>query len=150
MNKKLLPLVFIGIGLASVSWAQTENPALKKLEGVWILDSLYVAELKENTEIPVDYNDIMNLDRVIFTKLNLRTRKHCTFTRKQVENTYGLYGIMEDERLILDCESENTLFGYHYQLSEDLTLAGKFPGGAPDGLLAQYRVFMRFKKQSNH
>jgi hypothetical protein len=54
---------------------------------------------------------------------------------------------MADGRLVLDCE--DTVFGYHYQLNEDLTLEGTFPGGTPEGLLAQYRVFMRLKKQSN-
>jgi hypothetical protein len=90
----------------------------------------------------------MDIDRVVFTKLDLRTGKNCTFTRKQIEIQHGFYDIIEDGRLVLDCE--DTLFGYHYQLNEDLTLEGTFPGGVPfNGLLAQYRVFMRLKKQTN-
>jgi hypothetical protein len=147
MKKRLLLLVFIGISFVSAGWAQTENPALKTLEGVWILDSVYVAELKESTETPVDYNDIMNLDRVMFTKLDLRPGKRCILDGKRIEIPYGFYDIMDDGQLLVECEDAG--FRYHYQLNEDLTLAGTFPGGAPDGLLAQYRVFMRFKKQLN-
>jgi hypothetical protein len=133
----------------TISRAQTEDVKLKKLESVWILDSLYVNEIvKDKTASPVDYNTIQGIDPFIFNRLDLLSGKKCILYRKYDKVSYGIYDILENSRLLF--EYEETVFQYNCQLTEYLTLEGEFTGGTPEGLLAQYRIFMRFKRQSNN
>jgi ABC-type uncharacterized transport system substrate-binding protein len=164
-DKRILLVMLICFGFASLSWAQTENAKanksetksetqqlndnLKKLETVWILDSLYVGEIAmDKTETAVDYNNIDGIDKVVFTKLDLRYGKSCLFERKQLEISSGSYSISEDGQLLLACE--NVSYSYQYQLTNDLTLEGEFSGGVSiAGYLPRYRVFIQYKKQSD-
>jgi hypothetical protein len=149
MKEKFLWMVLIYLCLATAgARAQTENTELKKLEGIWIPDSLYVGEIaKDKTETPIDSNTIRHLDLAVFTKLDLRSGKNCILNRKQIEISHSSYDITEGGQLQFECEE--TLFHYRYQLAEYLTLEGDFIGITADGIIMSYRVFMRFKRQSD-
>jgi hypothetical protein len=158
MKKRRFLLVMLAyIGFASLSWAQTENAEpntvrarwvdakQKKINDLWILDSLYVGEIGVNkTETAVDYNAIHGMDEVVFTKLDLRSTKGYLLERKQLEVPFDLYERIGDGWWIFECEE--VLYVYRYQLTDYLTLEREFSGGSPDGMMEQYRIFMRYKK----
>jgi hypothetical protein len=144
MKIKILLVALICIYSITGIWAQTENKQTEKITGVWVLDSLYVGEIaKDKTETTVDSASIKDIVSFIFTRLDLQKNNVCKLSKARLTNLPGSYTLMKDT-LQLHCEGN--VFSYQYKLSEYLILEGVFSGGTPEGLLANYRVFMRLKK----
>jgi hypothetical protein len=139
--------------LVSISWAQKENNTLPNIEGVWVLDSLYIGEITgDKSEIPVKYEEIMEIQpSCIFERLEFRPDKNCYLNRIGEEPFPGFYDLLEGDllegRFILD--HKNRIFGYSYQITDSfIILENKFPGANVTGIMVEYRTLMRFKKQS--
>jgi hypothetical protein len=148
MNRKILLIALVCVSFTAMCIAQTGNSEQKKIEGVWLLDSLSVSEISaDKTQKPVNYTEMEGLGSYIFKKLDFRAEKSCLLFRETGLHPCGFYDIREGGELLLDCE--DILLKYHYQLTEYLVLEGEFTAGTPTGIIVNCYVFMRFKKQSN-